>query len=134
MKKTYFPYIIDTVTTDGKQWGVPVAFSTKSLYWNKDLFKAAGLDPETPPKTFAEEIAFAKQIKEKAGAAGFGVVAKTFDNTMHQFLHWVYSNNGSVIDKDGNITLDSKENLESLTALKGHRALCRRRPDLLRAE
>lgn len=37
---------------------------------------------------------------------------------MHQFLHWVYSNNGSVIDKDGKITLDSKENLEALTALK----------------
>jgi multiple sugar transport system substrate-binding protein len=30
---------------------------------------------------------------------------------MHQFLHWVYSNNGTVIDADGNITLDSKENL-----------------------
>jgi multiple sugar transport system substrate-binding protein len=117
-KKTYFPYIVETVTTDGKQWGVPVAFSTKSLYWNKDLFKAAGLDPETPPKTFAEEVAFAKQIKEKTNIAGFGVVAKTFDNTMHQFLHWVYSNNGTVIDADGKITLDSKENLESLTALK----------------
>ncbi|MGE0279850.1 MAG: ABC transporter substrate-binding protein [Rhizobiaceae bacterium] len=117
-KKSYYPYIMDTVTTDGKQWGVPVAFSTKALYWNKDLFTAAGLDPEKPPKTFAEEIAFAKQIADKTDAAGFGVVAKTFDNTMHQFLHWVYSNNGSVIDKDGNITLDSKENLESLTALK----------------
>lgn len=117
-KKSYYPYIVETVTTDGKQWGIPVAFSTKSLYWNKDLFTAAGLDPETPPKTFAEEIAFAKQIKEKAGTAGFGVVAKTFDNTMHQFLHWVYSNNGSVIDAEGKITLDSPQNLEALTALK----------------
>ena len=117
-KKSYYPYIVETVTTDGKQWGIPVAFSTKALYWNKDLFTAAGLDPENPPKTFAEEIAAAKTIKEKTGTAGFGVVAKTFDNTMHQFLHWVYSNNGSVIDAEGKITLDSKENLESLTALK----------------
>ena len=117
-KKAYYPYIVETVTTGGKQWGIPVAFSTKALYWNKDLFTAAGLDPENPPKTFAEEIAAAKTIKEKTGVAGFGVVAKTFDNTMHQLLHWVYSNNGSVIDADGKITLDSKENLESLTALK----------------
>lgn len=117
-QKTYFPFVVGTVTFDGKQWGIPVAFSTKSLYWNKDLFAQAGLDPETPPKTFAEEIDFAKTIKEKTGVAGFGVVAKTFDNTMHQWLHWVYSNDGTVIDADGNITLDSKQNLEALTALK----------------
>lgn len=115
---TYFPFVVGTVTTGGQQWGVPVAFSTKSFYWNKDLFAAAGLDPEKPPTTWAEEIAAAKAIKEKTGTAGFGVVAKTFDNTMHQFLHWVYTNNGSVIDADGNITLDSPQNLAALTALK----------------
>jgi multiple sugar transport system substrate-binding protein len=117
-QKGYFPFVVGTVTFDGKQWGIPVAFSTKSLYWNKDLFAQAGLDPEKPPKTFAEEVEYAKTIKEKTGIAGFGVVAKTFDNTMHQFLHWVYSNDGTVIDADGNITLDSKQNLEALTALK----------------
>ena len=69
-KKAYYPNIVDTVTFEGTQWGVPIAFSTKALYWNKDLFKAAGLDPETPPKTWAEEIAIAKQIKEKTGTAG----------------------------------------------------------------
>jgi multiple sugar transport system substrate-binding protein len=115
---TYFPFVVSTVTTDGQQWGVPVAFSTKSLYWNKDLFAAAGLDPEKPPATWAEEISAAKAIKEKTGTAGFGVVAKTFDNTMHQFLHWVYTNNGTVIDADGNITFNSPENLEALTALR----------------
>jgi multiple sugar transport system substrate-binding protein len=117
-QKTYYPHIVDTVTFDGKQWGVPIAFSTKALYWNKDLFKQAGLDPETPPKTWAEEIAFAKQIKEKTGIAGYGLPAKTFDNTMHQFMHWVYTNNGQVIDKDGKITMDSPEVLAALQAYK----------------
>ena len=117
-KAAYYPNIPETVTIDGKQWAVPVAFSTKSFYWNKDLFKQAGLDPEKPPTTWAEELADAKVIKEKTGIAGFGVVAKTFDNTMHQFLHWVYTNNGKVLDADGKIVLDSPENLEALTALK----------------
>ncbi|HEY4203220.1 MAG TPA: extracellular solute-binding protein [Devosiaceae bacterium] len=117
-KAAYYNFVPATVTFNDTQWGIPVAFSTKALYWNKDLFKAAGLDPEKPPQTWAEEIADAKAISEKTDAAGFGVVAKTFDNTMHQFLHWVYTNNGSVIDADGNITLDSPENLEALTALK----------------
>jgi len=127
-KAGYFPYVVETVTTDGQQWGVPVAFSTKSLYWNKDLFAEAGLDPEKPPTTWAEEIAFAQQIKEKTGKAGFGVVAKTFDNTMHQFLHWVYTNDGSVIDADGNITLDSPQNLAALTALRDITAFAQEGP------
>lgn len=116
-KKSYYPNIVDTVTFEGTQWGVPIAFSTKALYWNKDLFKQAGLDPETPPKTWAEEIAFAKQIKEKTGIAGYGLPAKTFDNTMHQFMHWVYTNNGKVIDGD-KIVMDSPEVLAALQAYK----------------
>ena len=117
-KASYYNYVPDTVTFEGTQWGVPVAFSTKALFWNKDIFEAAGLDPETPPKTWEEEIAFAKQIEENTDFDGFGVVAKTFDNTMHQFLHWVYTNDGLVIDADGNIVLDSPNNLEALTALR----------------
>nr|WP_153320558.1 extracellular solute-binding protein [Sinorhizobium meliloti] len=116
-KKGYYPNIVDTVTFEGTQWGVPIAFSTKALYWNKDLFKQAGLDPEVPPKTWAEEIAFAKQIKEKTGIAGYGLPAKTFDNTMHQFMHWVYTNDGKVIDGD-NIVIDSPEVLAALQAYK----------------
>jgi multiple sugar transport system substrate-binding protein len=117
-KAAYYNFVPETVTFDGTQWGVPVAFSTKALFWNKDLFAAAGLDPEVPPTTWAEKIAFAQQISEKTDAAGYGLVAKTFDNTMHQFLHWVYTNSGQVIDADGNIVLDSPQNLAALTALK----------------
>ncbi len=117
-KAAYYPHIVDTVTFDGTQWGVPIAFSTKALYWNKDLFKQAGLDPETPPKTWAEELDMAKTITEKTGIPGFGLSAKTFDNTMHQFLHWVYTNDGQIIDADGNIVMDSPEVLAALEAYK----------------
>jgi multiple sugar transport system substrate-binding protein len=37
---------------------------------------------------------------------------------MHQFLHWVYTNDGLVIDAEGNIVLDSPQVLAALTALK----------------
>lgn len=117
-KAAYYPHIVDTVTFDGKQWGVPIAFSTKALFWNKDLFKQAGLDPEKPPTTWAEEIADAKAIKDKTGIAGYGLPAKTFDNTMHQFLHYVYTNNGQVEDASGKIVLDSPQNLEALKTIK----------------
>lgn len=115
---SYYPHIVDTVTFEGTQWGVPIAFSTKAFYWNKDIFEAAGLDPETPPTTWAETIDFAQQITENTDKAGYGLPAKTMDNTMHQFLHWVYTNNGQIIDADGNITMDSPEVLAALEAYR----------------
>ncbi len=105
--------------------GTPVAMAyvgsrTLKQFAQNDLivpFKQAGLDPEVPPKTWAEEIAFAKQIKEKTGIAGYGLPAKTFDNTMHQFMHWVYTNNGKVIDGD-KVTVDSPQVVAALKAYK----------------
>jgi multiple sugar transport system substrate-binding protein len=117
-KAAYYNFVPETVTFDGTQWGVPVAFSTKALYWNKDLFKEAGLDPEKAPATWAELIADAKAVTEKTKAKGYGLVAKTFDNTMHQFLHFVYTNNGLVIDADGKIVLNSPQVLAALQAVK----------------
>ena len=128
-KAAYYPHIVDTVTFDGTQWGVPVAFSTKALYWNKDLFKQAGLDPETPPKTWAEEIADAKTIKEKTGVAGFGLPAKTFDNTMHQFLHWVYTNDGQVDRRRRQHRPRQPGDPRGARGLQGDRAVFRRRSD-----
>lgn len=117
-KKAYYPHILDTVTYNGQQWGIPTAFSTKAIYWNKDLFTKAGLDPNKPPTTWAELLSDAKTIKDKTGVPGYGLPAKTMDNTMHQFLHYVYTNNGTVSDDKGNITLDSPENLAALEFIK----------------
>ena len=117
-KAAYYPHIVDTVTYNGQQWGIPTAFSTKALFWNKDLFTKAGLEPNKPPKTWDELLADAKTIKDKTGVPGYGLPAKTMDNTMHQFLHYVYTNNGTVTDDKGNITLDSPENLAALTFVK----------------
>ncbi|QED48028.1 ABC transporter substrate-binding protein [Cytobacillus dafuensis] len=47
---------------DGKQYAMPFAVSTPVLYYNKDMFKKAGLDPENPPKTFEEVREAAKTL------------------------------------------------------------------------
>jgi multiple sugar transport system substrate-binding protein len=111
---TYAPPILATVTADGQQWGLPRAFSTKALYWNKDLFEQAGLDPESPPTTWDELYEAAAAIKENTDADGIGLVAASFDNTMHQFLNYVYTNGGEVINEDGEIVFNSPENVEAL--------------------
>ena len=113
-KATYAPPILGTITANGQQWGLPRAFSSKALYWNKDLFKEAGLDPENPPKTWDEMYSAAKAVKDKTKAAGVGLAAADFDNTMHQFLNYLYSNGGEVINEQGEITFNSPNTVEAV--------------------
>ncbi len=49
----------------GKTWGVPFQRSTVVLYWNKELFKEAGLDANKPPQTWAEMTAMAQKLTKK---------------------------------------------------------------------
>ncbi len=46
----------------GHTWAVPTTPSATALYWNKALFRAAGLDPERPPTTIAELDAMAERL------------------------------------------------------------------------
>jgi sn-glycerol 3-phosphate transport system substrate-binding protein len=52
----------------GKTWGIPFQRSTVVLYWNKELFKAAGLDPNKAPATWAEMLDVAKKLTVKDAA------------------------------------------------------------------
>jgi sn-glycerol 3-phosphate transport system substrate-binding protein len=51
--KSFFPAFMENSQTGGKTWGIPFQRSTIVLYWNKEAFKAAGLDPEKAPATWA---------------------------------------------------------------------------------
>ena len=55
-------------TNDGRQMSMPFNSSTAVMYWNKDAFRRAGLDPETPPKTWRELEDAARKLKA-AGVA-----------------------------------------------------------------
>ncbi len=113
-KAMYQPGILDTVSHLGKTWGYPHAFSTKALFMNCSILEQAGLACEGP-KTWDELYSMAETIKNNTGIAGIGLCGKDFDNTMHQFLNYLYSNGGQVIDPDtNNITLNSSNTVEAL--------------------
>ncbi|GAB4305800.1 MAG: sn-glycerol-3-phosphate ABC transporter substrate-binding protein UgpB [Candidatus Bipolaricaulota bacterium] len=59
-------------SADGKMISMPFNSSTALLWYNKDAFRAAGLDPDNPPRTWAEARAAAKAIVD-AGAAKMGL-------------------------------------------------------------
>jgi sn-glycerol 3-phosphate transport system substrate-binding protein len=62
---SFFPAFMENSQTGGKTWGVPFQRSTIVLYYNKDLFKEAGLDPEKAPATWEEMRAFAEKLTRR---------------------------------------------------------------------
>ena len=70
-KGTVMDVITSYYSVEGKQYAMPFNVSTPMLYYNKDLFEKAGLDPETPPATYEEVMEYAEKIVE-SGAAPVG--------------------------------------------------------------
>jgi sn-glycerol 3-phosphate transport system substrate-binding protein len=58
-------------TADGKMLSFPFNSSTPVVYWNKDSFKKAGLDPDKPPKTWPETFEAAKKLRAGGVPCGF---------------------------------------------------------------
>jgi multiple sugar transport system substrate-binding protein len=81
----------------GKQYAIPFAVSTPIMYFNADLFKKAGLDPDKPPRTWPEVIAAAKKIQASVpDSTGLFYDYLITGNWGFQAL--VYSEGGSMMD------------------------------------
>lgn len=64
----FYPAFMANGQIDGKTWSIPFQRSTIVLYWNKDAFKEAGLDPEKAPASWDEMADFAKKLVKKDGS------------------------------------------------------------------
>src|SRR5436190_2510909 len=86
--QAYLPTVTGYYSTvDGKMLSMPFNSSTAIVYWNKDAFTKAGLDPEKPPKTWPETFTAAKKLK--AGGANCAVVPGWITWTqIEQFNAW----------------------------------------------
>ncbi len=60
----YLPAFREPVLEDGRVYGLPVSTDVRGLYWNKQVFADAGLDPESPPRTYEEFFDVATQVHD----------------------------------------------------------------------
>jgi len=63
--QSFYPAFMENSQTGGKTYGIPFQRSTPVLYWNKEAFAEAGLDPETPPSTWEETVEMGKKLVKK---------------------------------------------------------------------
>lgn len=80
--------LVEAAKFDGSYYALPTAVRSLALFWNKDLFEAAGLDPEDPPQTVEELVAFAKLLTETDKHGNYLQTGMTME-LRAQLHHWV---------------------------------------------
>ena len=107
----FIPAGLEQCKLDDAAYALPFVNFNNALYWNKDLFSAAGLDPETPPKTIEELLDFAEKLTVKEGdrITQIGVLP----TLRLQEMAWRFG--GDWYDPaNGTITANSDANLRAL--------------------
>ena len=61
----FYPAFMENSQTGGKTWGIPFQRSTIVLYYNKEMFKDAGLDPNHAPETWKEMAEYAQKLTKR---------------------------------------------------------------------
>jgi len=118
----FYKGFMNDATLDGKIYGVPFQRSTPVLYYNKDAFREAGLDPDSPPATWTEMIEMGKKLTKKDDN-GNVVQWGTRIPTLGLGGAWLYGglviSNGSVLSADNGIdvAIDTPEALGALEFL-----------------
>ena len=95
---SFYPALMANGNIEGKTWGIPFQRSTIVAYYNKDMFRAAGLDPESPPTSWDELISMGKALT-KDGAYGIMIPSTGYPYWMFQAL--AIQNGKEVMSNDG---------------------------------
>ncbi len=104
----------ELVTKDDKVYGFPWGLSTPILYYNADVFKAAGVDPAVAFDTWANFAAEGKKIQEALG--GNPVLALSY-NKDWPAQTIIQSNGGRVLNDDGTFGFASEEAKQAMQTI-----------------
>lgn len=98
-RKAWSADALRSATWQGKLYGVPIWGGTYAEFYNRDLVKAAGLDPDKPPVTWDEYLAWARKLSGSDHWAT-AVLGGPTDTTTRLLLTWIYSNGGKPFNDD----------------------------------
>jgi multiple sugar transport system substrate-binding protein len=122
----FYPNILDGHKVNGKVYGIPLYISPYILYYNKDIFRKAGLDPDQPPKTYDEMLRMAEKIAVLKSDDGnkiypFGQTTASVPVSGSSLTAMVYNFGGKVLAEDGKLSVDNdgfRQTFETLQRLQ----------------
>ncbi|QIS07870.1 extracellular solute-binding protein [Nocardia brasiliensis] len=109
------PGFAKNASLNGTQYALPLFASTRTLFYNTDLFAKAGV--ATPPKTWAELTDAAKKIQALGdGVSGYGLPLGS-EEAQGETSIWTFGAGGTWSDGD-KVTVDTPANLEGVRAMR----------------
>src|SRR4030066_495387 len=117
----YNPLVIELArSANGRLLGLPYGFSVPLTYYNKDIFREAGLDPEDPPETWQEVYEYCVKIKEETGK--YGMFIQFFPDTYCIIPLFLSNGIDSMFEPDGNggykTTFNNQKAIEAWTTIQ----------------
>jgi sn-glycerol 3-phosphate transport system substrate-binding protein len=103
----FFPGFMENARLGGKTWAIPFQRSTPVLYWNKEMFKEAGLDPDKGPANWQEMADFAKKLTKKDASGNvttWGLQIPSDGNSSWLFTGLTTANGARLVDAEGKKT------------------------------
>ena len=105
--KAFYPALMANGIYKGKVYGIPFQRSTIVLYWNKDAFKEAGLNPDEPPANWKEMAGMAAKLVKKDASGNvqrWGVMVPSTGYPYWMFQAFSRQNGMDLMNKEGNRT------------------------------
>jgi multiple sugar transport system substrate-binding protein len=117
-KEDFLPFSLEAFQWEGKQYGLPKDFNPYVLFYNKKLFKEAGLD--TVPSNWEELEAFSRKLTKDTDGDGeidqHGII---IEPVMEMVMPFVFQNGGAFQDEDGKLAIAEPEFIEALEYYHG---------------
>jgi ABC-type glycerol-3-phosphate transport system substrate-binding protein len=124
--ETWYPQTVELVVYQDRYYGLPSDFMSMVLFYNKNLFKEAGLDPNKPPRTWDEFLVDAKALTRDSNndgvvdTWGFGTVGKVDPGFELRFTPILLSHGADYLTPDNKCSaLNSPEAKEAFKFFVG---------------
>ena len=109
------PAALKALQKDGKQYAIPYGLSTMAMYYNKELFKQAGVEEPTVGWSVSDFEAAAKKVTEATGKPAFG---QSFSD-LHMFSQLLAYNGAQPVSDDGSLDLTNDKVEEAFAWYSG---------------
>jgi ABC-type glycerol-3-phosphate transport system substrate-binding protein len=118
-KDDFYQVALDSAYFQGKMYSMPRYVQPTAMFYRKDLFEAAGLDPNTLPETWEAFADAAEKLTQKDGdtikMAGFRTPVKSWDSIQVGWFGFLFQNGSSILNQDLTaVAFDSPEGIEAM--------------------
>lgn len=106
-------------SVDDEVWSLPFQRSTIVLYYNKEAFEEAGLDPDSPPETWDELVEYGEKLTIDDGSTQWGLEIPSTDYQYWMLQSFALQTDSNIMSYDGKETyFDSPHTIEALQFYK----------------